>query len=194
MAHEHGSVGPCMCAQCWYWSSLVIYMFLTLISRDGGNFRTQLNFFRVLCSYYWYLSQASINDRDLDWQWNWAWFFQQNYSTISILICLRYPFETFWSTIFLVSQFHILSWTGFLTGNWRTSIKNLISPCCSLIWAVYETFWMKNLNQLVNQCDTQKIYGVLHGRHLTFLCWYYWHNIVAVFRPCTGWNMCYHNT
>ena len=51
--------------------------FYTLISRDGGNFRTQLNFFRVLCSYSWYLSQASINDRYLDCQWNWAWFFNK---------------------------------------------------------------------------------------------------------------------
>ena len=47
------------------------------------------------------------------------------------------------------------------------------SPCCRLIWVVYEIFWMKNQNQLVNWSDTQKIYVVLHGRHLALLCWYW---------------------
>ena len=120
MAHEHGSVGTCTCAQSWYWSSLVIDMFLTIISRDGGNFRMQLNFFRVLCSYSWYLSQAPINDRYLDWQWNWTelGFSTKLFKNININMT-QVSFWEIWSTIFLVSQFHILSWTGFLTGNWR---------------------------------------------------------------------------
>ena len=198
MAHEHGSVGPCMCAQSWYWSSLVIDMFLTLISRDDGNFRMQLNFFRVLCSYSWYLSQASINDRYLDCQWNWAWFFnetiQQNqYQYASGILLRSYHLQFVWSTDF-TSSAELDFWQE--TG--ETSIKYLISSCCRLIWAVYETFWMKNPNQLVNQCDTQKIYGVLHGRHLTFLCWY-WHSWlylecsqaeICVIITCSAWNHC----
>ena len=125
--------------------------------------------------------------------------FQRNYSTKSILICLRYPFEKFSFTICLVCWFHILSWIGFLTGTGETSIKHLIPPCCPLIWAVYEIFWMKNQNQLVNWSDTQKIYVVLHGRHLTLLCWY-WHSWlylecsqaeICVIMTLSAWNNCY---
>ena len=123
--------------------------------------------------------------------------FQRNYSTKSILICLRYPFEKFKiNNIFgqLTSSAELDFWQE--TG--ETSIKHLISPCCRLIWAVYEIFWMKNPNQLVNQCDTQKIYCVLHGRHLTFLCWY-WHSWlylecsqaeICVIITRSAWNHC----
>ena len=46
---------------------------------------------------------------------------------------------------------------------------------------------MKNQNQLVNWSDTQKIYVVLHGRHLTFLCWY-WHS--WLYLECSQAEMC----
>jgi len=117
-------------------------------------------------------------------------------------ININMPQVSFWEV------FHLLYvWSADFTSSaeldfWQetgeTSIKHLISPCCRLIWAVYETFWMKNLNQLVNQCDTQKIYGVLHGRHLTFLCWY-WHNWlylecsqaeICVIITRSAWNHC----
>ena len=117
-------------------------------------------------------------------------------------ININMPQVSFWEV------FHLLYvWSADFTSSaeldfWQetgeTSIKHLISPCCRLIWAVYEIFWMKNLNQLVNQCDTQKIYGVLHGRHLTFLCWY-WHcwlyldsaqAVICVIITHSAWNHC----
>ena len=80
----------------------------------------------------------------------------------------------------------------------ETRIKHLISPCCQLRQAVYEIFWLKNLNQLVNRSDTQKIYVVLHGRHLTSLCWYWnsWLYLecsqaeICVIITCSAWNHC----
>ena len=96
-----GSVGPCMCAQSWYYFFLVIYMFLTLISSNDRNFRMQLNFSKELHSNSWFFSRASIKDRELDYKLYWAWLFnktiqQKQYYHASL------AFEKFCSTIFLV--------------------------------------------------------------------------------------------
>ena len=81
-----------MCAQSYYLFYFVIYMFLTIISRDDGNFGMQLNFYKELHSYSWFFSWASIKDRELIWQWKQAGFFNENiqqkqyYSASGILL------------------------------------------------------------------------------------------------------------
>ncbi len=125
--------------------------------------------------------------------------FQRNYSTKSILPCLRCPFEQFCLTIFWSADFTSSAALDFWQGTGETSIKHLISSCHSLIWVVYDIFWMKNLNQLVNQFDTQKLYSVSHGQHLTLL-WWYWHSWLCWERAqaeiCgiitrSAWNHCH---
>ncbi len=83
MAHERGSVGPCMYVQSYYLFFLVVYMFIKQISRDDRDFRMQLNFSRELQplhrdSYSWFLSQASLNYRELAFLRNWVWYFNKN--------------------------------------------------------------------------------------------------------------------
>ena len=127
MAHERGSVGPCMCAQSWYRFFLVIYMFLTLISSYDRNFRMLLNFFKELRSNSCIFSPASMKERELVYWWNlnWAWFFnetiqqKQYYKASSILL------SHFVSQFISLSLFHILSWTGCLIGNWRNQHQAL---------------------------------------------------------------------
>ncbi len=119
---------------------------------------------------------------------------QWNYSTKSILICLRYPLKSFHLRYVWSADFTSSAEMDFWQETGETSIKHLISPCCRLIWAVYEIFWIKNLNQ----SDTQKIYGVLHGRHSTFLCWYWrsWLYLdsaqpeICVIITRSAWNHC----
>ena len=103
MTHKGGYVGPCMCAQSWYCFFLVIYMFRTLISSDDGNFRMQLNVSQGLHSNSWFFSRASINDRT-GLPVILSLVVEQNNSTKAILPCLRYPFEQFFLTIFLVDH------------------------------------------------------------------------------------------
>ena len=62
---------------------------------------------------------------------------------------------------------------------WRetgeNSIKHLISPFHRLIWAVFEIFWVKNLNELVNWFDTPRICSVSPCQVWTLQCWF-WHS------------------
>ena len=51
-------------------------------------------------------------------------------------------------------------------------MKHLIFSCHCVIWAIYEIFWMKNLNWLVDSFDSQKIYAVSPCQHFALLCWY----------------------
>ena len=114
-----------MCAQSWYCFFLVIYMFLTLISSNDRNFRMQLNFSKELHSNSWFFSRASIKDRELDYKLYWAWLFnktiqqKQYYKASSILL------SHFVSQFISLSLFHILSWTGYLIGNWRNQHQAL---------------------------------------------------------------------
>ena len=138
MAHERGSVGPCMGAQSWYLFFLVTYMFPTLISRDDRNFRMQLNFSKELHPYSYFFSLASMKERELVYWWNWAWFFnktiqqKQDYKASSLLL------SHFVSQFISLSLFHILSWTGYLIGNWRNQHQALdlsvTSTYTSCLW------------------------------------------------------------
>ena len=100
-------------------------MFLTLISWDGGNFRMQLDFFQELHPYSCFFSHASMKERELVYWWNQAWFFnvtiqqKQYYKASSILL------SHFVSQFISLSLFHILSWTGYLIGNWRNQHQAL---------------------------------------------------------------------
>ena len=153
MAHERGSVGPCMGAQSGYWFFRVTYLFLTLISRDDRNFRMQFNFYKELHPYSCFFSWAPMKERELVYWWNWSWFFnktiqqKQHYKSSSILV------SHFVSQFILLSLFHILSWTGYLIRNWRNqhqaldlSVPSTYTSClwdflnkkselaCELIW------------------------------------------------------------
>ena len=100
-------------------------MFLTLISWDDWNFRMQLNFSKELHPYSCFFSHASMKERELIYWWNWAWFFnvtiqqKQYYKASSILL------SHFVSQFISLSLFHILSWTGYLIGNWRNQHQAL---------------------------------------------------------------------
>ena len=140
-----GSVGPCMCAQSWYYFFLVIYMFLTLISSNDRNFRMQLNFSKELHSNSWFFSRASIKDRELDYKLYWAWLFNKTIQQKTILPC----FTGFWEVLFNNFSCHPYFTSSAKLDFWQetgeTSIRHLIAAYHRLIWAVYEIFWIKNL-------------------------------------------------
>ncbi len=48
---------------------LVVYMFLTLISRDDRNFRMQLNFIKSCTPIPDFFGRASAKDREMEYQW-----------------------------------------------------------------------------------------------------------------------------
>ena len=100
-------------------------MFLTLISWDDRNFRMQLNFSKELHHYSCFFSHASMKERELVYWWKCAWFFnktiqqKQCYKASCILL------SHFVSQFISLSLFHILSWTGYLIGNWRNQHQAL---------------------------------------------------------------------
>ena len=100
-------------------------MFLTLISWDNRNFRMQLNFFKELHSYFCFFSQASMKERELVYWLNWDWFFNKTIQQKQHYKALGIQLSSFVQRFISLSLFHILSWTGSLTGNWRNQHQAL---------------------------------------------------------------------
>ena len=94
-------------------------MFLTLISWDGRNFRMQLNFFQELHPYPCFFSHTSMKERELVYWWHWAWFFNETIQQKQYYKASSIQLSSFVQLFISLSVFHILSWTGSLTGNWR---------------------------------------------------------------------------